>query len=51
MNYFALAVVVLQVLAALQYIHQKLYWEAALWLSYGVGNVILIILAEKRLPC
>jgi len=39
----------LQVCAAAQYIRQGLYWEAGLWLSYGIGNVILIVLALKRL--
>lgn len=48
MNGFAIAVVVMQFIAAIQYIRQSLYWEAGLWISYGIGNIILIILATKR---
>lgn len=49
MNYFAASVVLMQVIAAAQYTRQGLYWEAALWISYGFGNFVLIILATKRL--
>ena len=49
MNYFAAAVVIMQIAATIQYIRQGLYWEAALWFSYGIGNVILMVLAAKRL--
>jgi hypothetical protein len=48
-NYFATAVVLLQMCATVQYVRQGLYWEAGLWFSYGIGNTILIVLATKRM--
>lgn len=49
MNYFAITVVLMQTAAAIQYARQGLYWEAGLWMTYGAGNIILMILAAKRL--
>lgn len=48
MNYFAATVVLMQILAAAQYARQGLWLESALWLTYGVGNILLIVLAVKR---
>jgi len=49
MNFFALSVVILELLAAIQYVRQGLWLEAGLWASYGVGNLFLVFIAIKRL--
>jgi len=48
-NLFAAGVVVLEFLAAIQYVRQGLWLEALLWASYGIGNLALIWIAVKRL--
>jgi hypothetical protein len=49
LNFFAAGVIVLEFLAAIQYVRQGLWLEALLWASYGVGNLALIWIAVKRL--
>ncbi len=49
LNYFVLAVIGLEIVAAAQYVRQGLWLEAGLWLSYAVGNACLVFMAVYRL--
>ena len=45
MNWFAAAVVVLDTAAAITYFYQGKPDHGLLWLTYGLGNIILIWMA------
>lgn len=50
MNWFAAAVVVLQLIAGAWYcLKDGLWLEGSLWFTYALGNIILMVLAAKRL--
>lgn len=43
MNWFAVAVIALQLLASLTYVLQDKWSDAAIWFLYAVINVILVL--------
>jgi hypothetical protein len=47
MNWFALAVAVLQFLAAADYLYRRQIDFAGIWFLYGVANLITIRMAMK----
>ena len=45
MNWFAITICILDFLAGSYYIYRGDPWMGLLWLTYGIGNIILIKIA------